>query len=301
MRFVFSLVYYGQPKGQNMYKLGDYYISESDAEHIMWLNKELKNKERPQAKYDFDAIRQKKQTTTDTPLSARTISYWSDIGILNKSSAKKGTQWHKFSLADLAFIHIVAKLRDFGMGLDKVKNAKKDLYNLITLTDESDNIALEANFSILEYVVFLEMNSGIGRDIYFLITSSGNLLYMTDPSSELNKEHNTLPDACIRLNVKGLLDKENIIKNFQSDFGSAKTKYKLDDNERQIIDVLRQDNLEQLQISKDTEHNKLTTMETVQSYDNLEDIPQIAHGEIQTMFNDNKPTRNIAKIKTKFN
>ena len=286
-----------------MYKLGDYYISDSDAEHMMQLNKWLKTKEFPHIIHDFDTIRQKKQTTTDTPLSARTISYWSEIGILNKSSAKKGTQWHKFSLADLAFIHIVTKLRDFGMGLDKVKNTKNDLYNLITLTDESDNIALEAKFSILEYVMYLGVSNGngINRNVYFLITSSGNVLYATDPSLELNKEHDKLPDTCIRLNVKDLLDKENIIKNFQSDFSSAKSKYKLDDNERKIIDVLRQDNLEQLQISKDTEHNKLTTMETVQSYDNLEDIPPIAHGEIRTMFNDNRPTRNIAKIKTKLN
>ena len=258
-----------------MIKLYNYYLSDSDAQQVAALNNVLKTK----TFRLLGAIRQKKNTTTKTAVSPRIINYWTEVGVLDKSSLQENNKWHKFSLVDIVFIHIVAKLRDFGLGLEKINNAKLDLYKLVSLTNENGDIVLQTPVSVLETAILFTFALKNHGNIYLLIDNSGHATYMTEESLGANRHNGCLPDTYIYLNLNDLLKKNQIINNIRAEIQQETPKYALDDNEKQVVDSLRDVCTEQIEITKDSQQGKLLYMKTLKNITNQKNDDEAGFGE----------------------
>lgn len=64
----------------------------------------------------------------DTGLTYRTISSWSQEGLIDHFQNSDG-KWHKFSFTELIEILIYKELREFGFSLDKIKKVKESITN----------------------------------------------------------------------------------------------------------------------------------------------------------------------------
>ena len=75
-------------------------------------------------------ISEQKHKISDVNLSSRILNHWYDAGIIN-DDRPNGKGWKKFSLAEIVWIEIIRKLRNFGFDLKKIKKVKDeiDLYN----------------------------------------------------------------------------------------------------------------------------------------------------------------------------
>lgn len=76
----------------------------------------------------------------DLPMTYRTINHWESLGLID-CDRKEGTEWREFSVMDRLWLYTIEALREFGLSLDRVKNAKNIFFSPI------DNYA----FSIMEY------------------------------------------------------------------------------------------------------------------------------------------------------
>ena len=279
-----------------MFKLYDYYISDNDSRQIAGLDNALKTKTFKL----LDAIRQKKNTTIDTTIPPRTINYWTEVGVLDKSTLQESNKWHKFSFVDIVFIHIASKLRGFGMGLENIKNAKLGLYRLVSLTDENGNIVFKTPLCILESAILLAYTLKNHGNIYLLIDNSGHATYMTEESLTLNREHNVLPDAYIYLNLNELLNKNQIINNIQAKMHQEQKKYALNDNEKRVLDTLQDGCMEQIEIIKDSQHGKLLHMRTLKNITNQKNDDGAEFGETREIKQNGKIIRRTLKNTIKF-
>lgn len=279
-----------------MFKLYDYYVSDDDARQIVGLHNTIKTKTFKL----LDVMRQKKNTTINTSISPRTVNYWTEIGVLDKSSLQESNKWHKFSFVDIVFIHLVAKLRDFGLNLEKIKTTKHDLYRLISLKDENGTEVFKTPLSVLETAILLAFVLKNHGNIYLLMTNSGQATYTTEESLVLNREHHNLPDAYIYLNLNDLLNKNEIINNIRAEIRHETPKDALDDNEKQVVDSLRDVCTEQIEITKDSQQGKLLYMKTLKNITNQKNDDDAEFGETREIKQKGKIIRRTLKNTIKF-
>ncbi|EFB42328.1 MULTISPECIES: MerR family transcriptional regulator [Parachlamydia] len=65
----------------------------------------------------------KEQHVKNLPMTYRTINHWESLGLIN-SGRKEDKHWRQFSILDQVWLYTIEALRDFGLPLDKIKNAK---------------------------------------------------------------------------------------------------------------------------------------------------------------------------------
>lgn len=237
-------------------KLYQYDLSEFDAQQIIGLSNAIKDNN-PAL---LTAMRAKKNTAIDANITPRTINYWSEIGLFDKNNQIADNKWHKFSFVDIAFILIVAKLRDFGMNLEKIKTTKKDLFKLVAITDENGNTIFNSQLSLLETAILLAFTLHNHGNIYLIVDNSGHTTYFMDESFVLNRDKGLLPTAYIHLNLNELLNKNPIITGVLAEIQHEPIKQALNANEKQILDTLKQPSLEQMTVIKDIHNGKLSRM-----------------------------------------
>lgn len=66
----------------------------------------------------------------DVGVSYTNINYWDKKGILS-SQRKNETQWRNFSFIDYAWIRVIAEMRDLGVPVELIKEAKDFLFDLV--------------------------------------------------------------------------------------------------------------------------------------------------------------------------
>jgi hypothetical protein len=76
----------------------------------------------------------------DLPMTYRTINHWESQGLID-CDRKEDAAWRQFSIMDQLWLYTIQALREFGLSLDRVKNAKDIFLTPI------DNYP----FSIMEY------------------------------------------------------------------------------------------------------------------------------------------------------
>jgi MerR HTH family regulatory protein len=86
------------------------------------------------------ALNVKDHHIKDLPMTYRTINHWESLGLID-CDRKEGTEWREFSIMDQLWLYTIEALREFGLSLDRVKNAKNIFFSPI------GNYA----FSIMEY------------------------------------------------------------------------------------------------------------------------------------------------------
>ena len=277
-------------------KLYQYDLSEFDAQQIIGLSNAIKDNN-PAL---LTAMRAKKNTAIDANITPRTINYWSEIGLFDKNNQIADNKWHKFSFVDIVFILIVAKLRDFGMNLEKIKTTKRDLYKLVALTDDNDQTIFESRLSVIETAILLAFSLQNHGNVYLLIENSGQATYFMDESFCLNRDRETLPDTYIYLNLNDLLHKNQIVGTLMAKMQKMPQKHTLTSNEKQVLDVLRQNNTEQIDITKDSKNGKLLYMKTLKNITNAQIDENTGFGEIREIKQNGKVLRRTVKDTIKF-
>jgi len=76
----------------------------------------------------------------DLPMTYRTINHWESLGLID-CDRKEGTEWREFSVMDQLWLYTIDALREFGLSLDRIKNAKNIFFTPID----------KYPFSIMEY------------------------------------------------------------------------------------------------------------------------------------------------------
>lgn len=76
-------------------------------------------------------IDEKKFSLSDTGVNHRLITYWDEKGLLDKPNSE--SKWRKFDLEELVWIRLIAKLREFSIGVDLILSIKNELFRQTTL------------------------------------------------------------------------------------------------------------------------------------------------------------------------
>lgn len=83
--------------------------------------------------FDKDYIDQQPFSLTDTGVSHRLITYWDEKDLLFKKNDEK--KWRKFNFEELIWIRMIAKLRQFSVGVETIKQIKHELFKKMPLED----------------------------------------------------------------------------------------------------------------------------------------------------------------------
>ena len=145
----------------------------------------------------------------DVPNSYRTINYWESAGVLDDYRNPPGQGWRKFSLIDMAFLAIIAQLRENGLSIEKIKLAKMCLFSTWLIPQERDGETImtfpDFTISILEFA-FMRVIGGkfFDGNTYLMIAGNGQAELMTEQDMILNRTAGILPNNYFYMNLNAL-------------------------------------------------------------------------------------------------
>ncbi len=102
----------------------------------------------------------------DLPMTYRTINHWESQGLID-CDRKEDAAWRQFSIMDQLWLYTIQALREFGLSLDRVKNAKEIFFNPI------DNYP----FSIMEY--YTSCAYILLENVFLIVFSDGFAIPLT--------------------------------------------------------------------------------------------------------------------------
>lgn len=84
------------------------------------------------ANYQFDArfenvrkiMRDRRYTAGETKTAYRVINHWDQLGLLPEGVQGNDGGWRKFTLPEVVWLRVIARMRDFGVPLEKIALAK---------------------------------------------------------------------------------------------------------------------------------------------------------------------------------
>lgn len=71
-------------------------------------------------------LNRRQYSINEPSVTPRVLHHWYQVGIISDRRTN-GKGWSKFSFAELVWIKLIIRLREFGLSLDKIKKAKEDL------------------------------------------------------------------------------------------------------------------------------------------------------------------------------
>ncbi len=118
-------------------------------------------------------IGERRFSAKDTGLSPRVMSHWSKVGLL-PDGVKNNKGWRKFTLAEIVWLRIAVRLRNFGLSLKRIAEVKKQI--------------MECNLEYGTYPFFdFFVGSAFEYDSYVIILSDGTADIATAIEIELAK------------------------------------------------------------------------------------------------------------------
>lgn len=276
-----------------MFKIGEMFISDDMAYQYIGLHNAICE----YAPKLIAAMREKKNTAFTTELDSRTLNYWTQCGLLDKDSDKKQPKWHKFSFVDIVFINIVKKLRGFGMNMEQAKQVKRDLYNLVVITDTANEICFDTQFSRLETAILFAMTLKHHGNTYLVVQADGTTTTMTDADIELNRENNAIPNECIFLKLNALLFDTDILSRIQARIVHETIDPSWRNGEKQVLEALRQAGTTEVVVKKNSKTGEIVQFETAQEVADISGMPDF--GSVQVSRQDGKTVRIIRRTSTK--
>lgn len=121
-------------------------------------------------------IEQRSFTVGKTGLSYRTINHWQSMGLLPESVKNNSGEWRKFTLPEMVWLHAAQKMREFGLSLEKIAEAKKGTVEWGKVKNRS---------VLLEYYISQAWFSSV--DPYFVVLVNGSATIASSAELEASK------------------------------------------------------------------------------------------------------------------
>ena len=112
-------------------------------------------------------------------ISSRVLNHWYEMGIIDDDRLN-GKGWKRLSMSEIVWIHIINKLRGFGLDLKRIKEVK----NQIDLYSSKDNISKSP---LLDFYMAVAITSSIPIKLIVFEGSSFSEGYCCKVNS-INKE-----------------------------------------------------------------------------------------------------------------
>lgn len=144
-------------------------------------------------------LREKKYTVKDTDKTFRIINYWESVGLLDNNRESSSLAWRRFSMMDVIFIHLLTKLREFDLSIQKLKVTKQDLEKTLTIGKAKTDI------SGLEYAYMRAVGLKDRGNTYFMLTPEGHIDCVTQKDILLMQALEEMPEGYICINFNQLL------------------------------------------------------------------------------------------------
>jgi len=175
----------------------------------------------------------KNATIKDTDQTYRVINHWSSEGLIEDDREKDSKQWRKMSIIDIVWIRIIAEMRKFGLPLDKIKYAKKQLWFSPEYT--------EGKVPFFEWAVARVICRKL--ETYILVFADGNAYPISKESLDARNRCSFL-DCYISINLNNLV--MDIFKD--KDFYPHAAGFTLTEDELSLINDIRKGNFESIRI-----------------------------------------------------
>jgi hypothetical protein len=177
------------------------------------------------------ALNVKDRHIKDLPMTYRTINHWESQGLVD-CDRKEDAAWRQFSIMDQLWLYTIQALREFGLSLDRVKNAKEIFFTPI------ENYP----FSIMEY--YTSCAYILLEDVFLIVFSDGFAIPLT-----YSEYQNALKLNWIRNHVQISIN-EIIQKIFQDP--NLEPRYKdeasITPQEFEVLHMIRTGNFEEIKI-----------------------------------------------------
>lgn len=160
-------------------------------------------------------------TAGQMPVSYRVLNHWDKAGILPEGIVSEGS-WRKLTFVERVWVGIVAHLREFGVPLETIAKAKKDILKF----DKKCK-----GYVMLEYYISRAVAST--DDPYFVMLSDGTADVGNIDEIELNKT-GIEPTSVLLISLKAVL-----ISLGERAYASDKPLLSLTDEEADILEALR--------------------------------------------------------------
>jgi hypothetical protein len=76
-----------------------------------------------------EMLTEKRFTLKRSDVGTRVINHWESEGV-TEDPREDGTGWRRFSMLDMIWLHAVARLREFGVSIEKLRRGRKSLASL---------------------------------------------------------------------------------------------------------------------------------------------------------------------------
>lgn len=177
------------------------------------------------------ALNVKDHHIKDLPMTYRTINHWESQGLID-CDRKEGTAWRQFSIMDQLWLYTIEALREFGLSLDRVKNAKNIFFAPID----------KYPFSIMEY--YTSCAYILLEHVFLIVFSDGFAIPLT-----YSEYQNALKSNWIRNHVQISIN-EIIQKIFQDQ--NLVPRYKnealITPQEFEVLHMMRTGNFDEMKI-----------------------------------------------------
>ena len=144
----------------------------------------------------------------DSRLSSRVLNHWYVSGIIN-DNRPNGKGWKKFSFSEIVWVHIVFKLRSFGLDLKRIKGVKDHI-------DEFNSIDEISNCPLLDFYMYVAISSKI--PVKLIVFESGQAEIVRQLDIDLANTVGLISEDFISIDINKLLNKLFTKKNIKTDY-----------------------------------------------------------------------------------
>jgi hypothetical protein len=210
---------------------------------------------------DFGKLRKtlnKRQFRTgDKDISYRVLSHWDASGVL-PDGVEKEEGWRRFSLIELIWLEVVKRLRNFGVPLERIAEARAQIM---------DWNEKKQGYPFFElYVAFAWASD---KDPYVALLSDGTAYVATMDEINATQLLFYANSDVLLISLKSVL----ISKGHK--VPAAREVFALSENELEVIDALHRNNK---RVNVSLKENKVSEIETVEGYSEVPILSELHKG-----------------------
>jgi DNA-binding transcriptional MerR regulator len=172
-----------------------------------------------------EKLRERKYTVKDTDTSYRLINHWEEKGLLpegvNADNRQEGNGWRTFTIVEMAWLKVIAHLRDFGFPLEQIAHVKSQIIHW------NKKFGYYPSF---EYALAQALYSP--KDTYLRVFANGTVELVETERIEMDKIISGSQDML-------LISLRVILKELGLDFPELQNRLELSDEEFELFDVIR--------------------------------------------------------------